>query len=496
MATPKGNFTAYQQTQSIKLNVAEEAKNVAAADQANQAAKEAKHAKEVEARNKVAENFKTDTASLTNIITGTKSLDQAFARGVGQARDMMGDIYQQIQKNPRMANDVDVQMRLNNLKNYSKKLKASTDMLTDFNTKLAQGRQDGTLSAWNDKHLNMGESMYIQKNFNVGVDLNGNAVGATIELDDEGEPVLGEDGQPILSAINLPQILDGGGLPELVPTYQLVENAKSLGKELGKREGKRDEGGFRTYAFQTFEDAELEARGLIKGMIGSSKNPTAIAKSIWSTNMGNKAKDLTDDDMKAIEDEYIKSIRPFYDEFRNKETDYSARNQANENYRKSQKDKADAAAKEEKTVNTDITVITDENEEVKKTIFDLRDGLELVGSATSLSLPVDKKTKRSNMTVVGPNGNEILIDQLHLMDNGDIGYTGYEYKGKATGQSLSPSEVNSFRNRDTGKLSNTIIEKKIGGGIKKGSTVMTQIAKQMNLDNEGQLKALLEEGFT
>ena len=355
MATPKGNFTAYQQTQSIKLNVAEEAKNVAAADQANQAAKEAKHAKEVEARNKV--------ASLTNIITGTKSLDQAFARGVGQARDMMGDIYQQIQKNPRMANDVDVQMRLNNLKNYSKKLKASTDMLTDFNTKLAQGRQDGTLSAWNDKHLNMGESMYIQKNFNVGVDLNGNAVGATIELDDEGEPVLGEDGQPILSAINLPQILDGGGLPELVPTYQLVENAKSLGKELGKREGKRDEGGFRTYAFQTFEDAELEARGLIKGMIGSSKNPTAIAKSIWSTNMGNKAKDLTDDDMKAIEDEYIKSIRPFYDEFRNKETDYSARNQANENYRKSQKDKADAAAKEEKTVNTDITVITDENEE-------------------------------------------------------------------------------------------------------------------------------------
>ena len=79
------------------------------------------------------------------------------------------------------------------------------------------------------------------------------------------------------------------------------------------------------------------------------------------------------------------------------------------------------------------------------------------------------------------------------MDNGDIGYTGYEYKGKATGQSLSPSEVNSFRNRDTGKLSNTIIEKKIGGGIKKGSTVMTQIAKQMNLDNEGQLKALLEE---
>tara|TARA_R110002167_G_scaffold43330_4_gene130955 strand:+ start:5712 stop:7289 length:1578 start_codon:yes stop_codon:yes gene_type:complete len=494
MATPKGNYTAYQQTSPTKLNFGEEAKNVAAAEEANQVKNEAKATKNAEAQKGIATDFNSDLGTLTDVITGNDSLDEAFARGIGKARDMMGTIYEDIKRNPRLANDTKTQLKLDNLRNYSKKLKTSTDKLTEFNTTLADGMRDGTLSAWNGKHLNTGESMYIQKNFDVEVDLNGRPHAATVELDDDGELALGADGKPILSRINLTKIVDGNGLPELVPKYDLTTNARLIGKDLGKREQKDENGNFSSYTYQTFDQAEIEARGLIKGMLGTAKSPTAVAKAIWAENMSGKAQDLDEADMKAIEDKYVDSIRPFYDELRNENIDYSARNTANKNAYDRTKDAAEAAAKKaEANVNQEVTVITDQEGVAKTTIFDLNDGMNLIGEARSLALPVDAKTKRSDMTVVGDNGNEILIDQLHLMKNGDIGYTGYEYKGKASGQVLSPSEVVSFRNKDNGKLSSTVTEKKIGGGIKKGSTVMTQIAKALNLKNEGELKTLLQD---
>ena len=234
MATPKGNYTAYQQTSPTKLNFGEEAKNVAAAEEANQVKNEAKAAKNAEAQKGIATDFNSDLGTLTDVITGNDSLDEAFARGIGKARDMMGTIYEDIKRNPRLANDTKTQLKLDNLRNYSKKLKTSTDKLTEFNTTLADGMRDGTLSAWNGKHLNTGESMYIQKNFDVEVDLNGRPHAATVELDDDGELALGADGKPILSRINLTKIVDGNGLPELVPKYDLTTNARLIGKDLGK----------------------------------------------------------------------------------------------------------------------------------------------------------------------------------------------------------------------------------------------------------------------
>jgi hypothetical protein len=489
MAIPQGNYTAYQQTTSdSKLEFGQMAKDVAQSekDRRDEGTKLAKERQEQQ--QKIALNFNQDYSSLVDVITGTKAIDEAFARGISKARDMMGEIYKQIQANPSLANDVEIQMRLQNLRNYAKTLKTSSDRITDFNAKLATGMQDGTLSNWNQQHLNIADSIYRKSNLEISVDSMGRAIGATVQVDDDGEVVLDENGVPVVEQLSLPQVMQGGGLPTLIPEYNMAADAQAIGKDLGKRVKALDLGGFAQGEYQTFDFVESDARELVKGYIGNASSPTDMAKSIWADILGHAPKKLTESDMKVIEDAYVKTIKPFYDESTSELTDLGARNAALERQRR---EKEDAKKAQETKASSQFTIITDQDGRVEEEEFVGATG-DIQGKAVSFALPTDPKTKESNTTVTGPNGNKMTVTEVHLLDSGELAYSGFELRGKVTGQPLDPNS-SSIRNRDTGKLSSDVVRKKVGGGMDKDDKVLTSVAKAYGLDNEAQLKQMLSQ---
>ena len=537
MAIPKGNYTAYQQTTAdSKLEFGQMAKDVAASELANQKRAEEREQKRRDEQSKISESFRKDYATLTDVITGTESIDEAFALGIMEARDKMGEIYKRIKTNPRLADDPDIIMQIQGLNSYSQSLKTSSDVVTDFNTRLAQGMQDGTLSNWNNKYLNIGDSIFNGKNLTIGVDSKGRPIGATVQVDDNGEVILGPDGLPIVEDLRLPQKLAGGGLPELVPNYNMAADAQKIGKDLADRTRKSVTGAFSTQEAQTWDMMVEDARGLIKGYLGDAKNPSSEAKSIWTDVLGNKPKELDEDDMKEIEDAYLNSIKPFYDQTLKNDTDFSARNAAAERARKERESAKEDKVASEFTVVTDqdenikkeefkgmlgfvpseatpfalplnpktkessitvtgkdghkvaseFTVVTDQDENIKKEEFKGMLGF-VPSEATPFALPLNPKTKESSITVTGKDGHKVVVDRVYLSDEGQLAYSGYELRGKATGSPIDPD------GEELGNLSSDVYKKKIGGGMVDGSNVLTSVAKAYDLNNEGQLKKLLSK---
>ena len=484
MATPKGNFTAYQQlTPTESPNFGEVARNVADREIAREAKEKAQSDKDRDTQKKISNNFKQDYDTLTNVITGTSSIDEAFGKGVAQARDRMGDIYKQIQSNPALGNDVSTQMELQNLRNYAKTLKISSDKITEFNTLLAEGSRDGSLSNWNKKHLNIADSIYRKSNLTVGVDHKGRAIAATVKVDDDGETILGKDGKPIVEELSLPQVMQGGGLPSLVPIYNMAEQAQSIGPDLGKKTVKKQDGSFSHIEYQNFEDIEGNVRSLVKGLIGNSSNPTDIAKSIWSDVLREDSSDLGEEDMKKVEDVYVNTIKSFYDETSKRETNLGARNSAIKEANRKKEVKSKDSLKQR--VKSDFTVITDQDSKIEKKNFVGVSG-DIQGMATSFSLPTDPKTKESSATVIGSNGNKVVVNEIYLLDSGELAYSGFELRGKITGQPVDPD------GEDLGNLSSNVVKNKIGGGSDTDDRVLTSIAKVYGLENEGELKNLLK----
>jgi len=487
MAIPKGNYAAYQQTTPTKFNFGEVAEDVAVREQAQKDRVAAQEKERLERQEKIASSYKSDASTLTDVITGTDSVDQAFIRGVSSASDKLLEIYKQIEKNPSLANDPETIMKIGNLNNYSKSLSTSSQGITDFNIKLAEGVQDGSLSGWNKKYLNVAESIYGKANLEIGVDEKGRAIGSTIQLDDDGEPVLDQNGQPILEDLQLPQKMMGQSFPELVPNYNMAADAQSIGKELGTRVKGGVVGSFGTTKSQTWEDIKEDARELVKSHLGSAKQPSVKAKSIWYDVMGNEPKDLEENDMAMIEETYLNSIKPFYDSVVENSIDFSARNAANKEANRKKEEEA-----KEKVVKaiSDFTLITDQDGNLKVEEYIGVKG-DIRGEAVQFALPTDSKTKQSNVTVMGPQGTRMEVTKVILLDSGELAYEGFEYQGKATGQSLDPDAVDLF-DKGTGKLSNDVKRKKVGGGMDKNDDVLTSVAKAYGLRNEGELKALLK----
>lgn len=483
MAT-KGTYTAYQALRPLEGDFGDTAEKAAdrkiAADERKRLENERRTAKQ----KAISDSFQQDYNTLSEVITNNKSIDEAFARGVGEARDMMGGIYKQIQQNPALANDVDVQLKLQNLRNFSKNLKTVSTRYTDHATKITEGIQNGTISAWEDDKLNQVDSIFRQANLAVRPDWStGLPIGATQKVDENGDPVLDEYGAKEVDDLNLIEVLDGRGLGELTNIYNMSEEAQTIGPDLGKRVIKKPDGSFSHIEYQLFEDIEPDVRNLVKGFIGDTRNPSPIAKSIWSDVLGNKSKELDDADMKEIEDAYTQTIKAFYDEKSQGTTDFSARNAAiKEANRKKE-------VKKLETVASEFTVVTDQDENIVKEEFIGVTG-DIQGMATGFSLPVDPKTKKDVAIVTGAEGHDVVVNRVYLLDSGELAYSGFELRGKVTGQPLEPSTE--LFDSGGGKLASNVIRRDIGGGMSDDDPVLTGVAKAYGLDNEGQLKKMLE----
>jgi len=438
-----GTYTALQKLRPITTDFGDIVENAVDDELARKAKAKAEEAAKKKAKKDLANKFGDDYAALGEVVTKTKSIDEAFARGINSARDLMGDIYKNAENDPTVMNTMDWQMKKANLTNYSKNLKLVSDRYTEYASMVSKGMQDGELSNWNKDELNDLNSIFGQANLDVKVDNEtGLPIAVIAKLDDDGEPT-GE-----LKELNLVEVLDGRGLNQAVNTFGFQKSVTDIGSKLGKREVKTPGSGLTHTEYQQFEDIEPEVRTMIKGFIGNDKNPTDIAKSIWSDQMAEDPKELDSNDMKRFS--------------------YSR-----------------ASRKDKKEDGLGIQLRTDEDGRPDK-IRLTGVGGDIRGDSFQFTIPEPIR--------LGIKGENREISNLFLTPEGKIAYQEVVYKGKASGEKINPNDV--FSGTISGEY---ITSTQIGGGL--NTTELNDIARQLGLRNARELKEQLtnatkEQGAT
>tara|TARA_R110000803_G_scaffold78075_2_gene143097 strand:- start:15600 stop:17093 length:1494 start_codon:yes stop_codon:yes gene_type:complete len=463
----KGNYTAFQKLKPITTDFGDLVEKPVEAMKARDAAE---LAEDTAKKEKLAKQFGIDYAGLVDVVTKTKSIDEAYARGINSARDSMGQIYKDIEKTPSLANDVKSQIKLQNLKNYSKNLKLVSDRYTEYATRVSTGMGDGTLSNWNSDVLSDLDSIFTQANLDVKVDPEtGLPIAVTAVLDKNGQPT-GE-----LREINLVEVLDGRGLTNTVATFDFQASVSEIGASAGK-DLQKTVNGFSHIVRQDFEDAEEGVRNMVHEVLGNEINPSAIAKSIWSDAMGKDPKKLTTVDMKSIEDFYVKSIEVFYDEKHQKTTDFSA-----------QRDYTKDKEAKEKEAAGGLQLRTDEDgTPTKENLVGVSGDLQ--GPALQYTLPRKGKDGKKKDFIIGIKGQNQKITDLYLTDGGKIAYevTNYTKAGKPTDYETMQAALAG----GTADVKDFTSSSSTEGGL--NTTELNEIARNLDLKDAGELKKELE----
>lgn len=456
----KGTFTALQRLRPITEDFGQIALDAAARLEAQKAAKKAEEDAVKKAKAKIAKDFGQDYEGLVEVVTGTKSINEANARGINSARDSLGQIHKDIQSNPSLANDAKIQMKRANLLNFSKNLSLVEDRYTKYADFVGKGMQDGTLSDWNSNILSDLDSIFRQANLDIKDDPEtGLPIAVIAVLDENGQPT-GE-----LKELNLIEILDGRGLSDTVNTFDFQKSVQDIGGKLGKREVKTPSG-FSHIEYQKFSDIEPEVRAMLKGFVGNEKNPTDIAKSIWSDMMAEDPKELDAADMKRIEDFYVNSVKGFYDEKNKKTTDFGAIEK-----------RATVKRKELEETGGGIRLRTDEKGKPTKRNF--------VGTGEDLQGPAHEYTLGKKV-IFGLKGENRLVTHLFLTETGKVGFQEDIFTGKISGDKLNPQDIldNTIKSGEYTK------KRRIEGGF--NTDELNDLARKLGFNDAGELRVELE----
>jgi hypothetical protein len=465
MATsPKaGSFTALQRLKPITTDFGDIVENAVEDDLARKAAAKAEEDANKKAKSELANKFGETYESLEEVITKTKSINEANARGINSARDLTGDIFKAAETDPTVMNTMEWQMKKANLNNFSKNLKLVSDRYTEYATTLSAGMQDGTLSGWNKEQLNDLDSIFRKANLDIRADREtGLPIGVIAEVDDDGEAT----GK--LKELNLVEVLDGRGLNQSVNTFKFKDSITEIGSDLGQRLVKEVGSNLTHIEYQKFSKIEPDVRKMVRGFIGNEGNPKDVAKSIWVDQMSGDIKDLTAADMKRIEDFYVNGIKGFYDEKNMTTKDF----RTGYNYSRAKKTDDDE-------MGLGIQLRTNEAGEP--------DTEPLTGVAG------DIRGESFQFTLPGPirlgiKGENREISNLFLTPDGKIAYKETVYKGKVSGDKINP--VNVYEGTVSGEYVTT---ERVGGGL--NTTELNDIARELKFPNTKALKDALMEAY-
>jgi len=205
-------------------------------------------------------------------------------------------------------------------------------------------------------------------------------------------------------------------LNDLVQYFDLEKDTMTKGEKLGKDLVVKSTGPFQTETYQSFSTAEEGVRAVVKGLLGNEKNPTGVAKSIWVDHMGQSPKDLTKEDLKKIEDEYVNRVELYYDEIYKSERD----DKGILAQKKYDEEKSKDKGKDKDTPN--VTMNTMEGKPVIEDVkIDGAIGYDTV-MGKSVSFGFDKPIK------IGHSSEGIQITKLYLSETDSIAFEGKKYK--------------------------------------------------------------------
>jgi len=399
----KGTYTALQQLQPIAEDFGQIALDAAKVERDIQLQKAKDAAALAKIRSAEQETirkaFGMSYEDLQDVITGIDSLDQPMSAGVNSAASMLGVMHKQANANFRLLRDPVFMRRKSNLEGFSKTLAAISERYANYAQVVGEGFQKGELSEWSSGAL--GEADAVFRKLDLAITAN----------PETGKPlvVFRDPKTKELRIMDINKVLDGRGMAELVPWFDFNKSVRLQGAALGKDEFKRIRGGvaITTQSFSTKRDAELiKARA----NMGTAEDPSVIAKSIWTNNMGNEprlavvdgkiTKSLTDKDLDDIAEFYTDALGGYYDA---KYVETPIR--------------SSGASGKSGGLNT-IILETDTkgkvSQEIPEDLFKLEDD---VGNITPFSIP-------SKTVYLGHKDEKREIQRLFITDTGLIGYEG------------------------------------------------------------------------
>ena len=254
-----------------------------------------------------------DISSVQPVITGVRSVDEINYRATGIAQKRMGDIYRQFKKEPKSQSDVNLRMELENLKNFPKVLSGLQQKMTAYAQDLAKGFSDGTYSKWDEGKIDEleaffgveGEDGTITPNYIIDFNEQGNMVAKAIT----------KDGKYFEKSAN--DIMNGYEYSTPTRSINADDYTDDIAKNLGKKKTSRVNGRF-IVEEQSFDTVEGDLRNTIAANLGDARNPSDLAKSVWSDeqNMNRDPRDFNEESLKQVENYLIDQVRSKYDESR------------------------------------------------------------------------------------------------------------------------------------------------------------------------------------
>lgn len=324
----KGTFAALQKLKPIDIDWGKVAETGVKREDILDARKKAEEKARQERRDKL------DYDVLEPVITGVDSLDKGLTMGLQSAATMQHGDFKKALNDPNYADSAEYKIRTKNLNNWTKDAKATTDATAKLAGKVIAKSNDGTLSGWDNELLQIMNGAFVSEAVAFGVKQDGSFL-ATIALTDQelvtdDNPrgfVKDEDGKIKMKQVTPSEIFKGLGGFSITADVDILEIATDIGTKLGKSI-ESDIEGYTITTEQSWEKKKEETRKIARGLLGSSKTPTALAKRLWADEMGEESRTLTEENMVEIEDKLLEKIKPFYDEEVKKTKSFAAQESA------------------------------------------------------------------------------------------------------------------------------------------------------------------------
>tara|TARA_R110000851_G_scaffold27764_4_gene77874 strand:- start:16925 stop:18469 length:1545 start_codon:yes stop_codon:yes gene_type:complete len=429
----KGTYTALQKLKPIAVDFGQVAKDETERKDVLY------NRKKTKADAEKAEQDKLDYEYLVPVITGVDSADQGIALGIQDAKDMQHVDYKKAKNDPVFRNSAEYKVRNKTLDNYSKDAKALSDGLTELQGAVVKKANDGTLSTWDDGLLDLINGAYVTEAFKFGVTKDGGVmthIASTnqdlITTDNPKGYVKDEKGKMVLTRVTPNEVFKGLGKFKITGDVDILKKAQEIGTNLGKSVA-ADVSGREITHEQTWESKIEDAKKLVKTLVGSAANPSDLSKRLWSEEMQEKSRTLTDDDMARIEEVMLTKVKPYYDVEVKKTKTFAAP--------KSGTDKTSTPGE-----GIQITKKADKNGNSvikrEKTVY-TKNGKSITTNRVSYTLPVVNDPKKGVSTpkiVVDINGRPTNIERLFLYDDGQMGFEGWYANAKETGLPVEGAE--------------------------------------------------------
>lgn len=319
----KGNYAAYQKLQPIDIDWAKIAKSGVDAELARRDKKKAEEKAEQDELQTVEFN------PLQDVVTNIDSVDQAMALGIQEAGKINQQDFERASTDIEFKRSAEYKMRSANIQNFPTKLKNLSAGVTELAKKYADAEMQGQVSSWDESLGATLHGAFVTEKVIFKADEKTGEPYAMVaqtsedlktgkDGDNPNGYVYNDDGSISMKKVTPNEVFKGLGEYRITKKMDVAAEAQKFGKALGKKVETDIKGnmasGLTITKEQKFEFIQETANKAATDLLGSAGSPTDLAKNIWADKMGRKSRELTENDMLEIRDNFVQSASAYYDQ--------------------------------------------------------------------------------------------------------------------------------------------------------------------------------------